>query len=280
VIFIDPAKVAELVDPEWIAEAQRITDELREAEATRRATIIEERASHWRALKPVLAQVSHSKCWYCESLDIRSDNAVDHFRPKGRLAEDPDHGGYWWLSFTADNYRYSCMFCNSRRRDIERGTVGGKADRFPLVDDAVRASRPSDNLSAERPLLLDPCRVGDVVLLWFDDAGNTTTNPEHDRAPIRARTETSREVYHLDHGDIVLQRRRVYRDVTILAKRIDAAFAAWEGADPDARELFEELLRQLRRRVQADAEYSAVARCAVRGLRVSSGAAQALLQVL
>ena len=40
-------------------------------------------ATVWRALKSKLADLLHDKCWYCECSVTRSDNAVDHFRPKG-----------------------------------------------------------------------------------------------------------------------------------------------------------------------------------------------------
>lgn len=278
-IYVDLGKVD--VSGEWLAEATRLTHALMDASAEDRPTIIGQHEGVWRDLKRVLALVSHGKCWYCESLQNRSDNAVDHYRPKGRLAEDTAHGGYWWLSFNVENYRFSCTFCNSRRRDVERSTAGGKQDHFPVIDEQARARAPSDSLAAEQPLLLDPCRVGDVVLLWFDDGGQATVHPayEGDVAAV-ARIAASRDIYHLDHGDIVRDRRRVYRDVTRLVKRADNAFAAMTGSDPHARELFEDLLRQLKQRTNDESEYAAVARCAVRGLKVSSGAVQALIESL
>lgn len=39
----------------------------------------------WRELKDNLAVLLNDKCWYCESIIDRSDNAVDHFRPKNRV---------------------------------------------------------------------------------------------------------------------------------------------------------------------------------------------------
>lgn len=41
----------------------------------------------WRDLKDGLANLLHDKCWYCETAVDRSDNAVDHFRPKGRVSD-------------------------------------------------------------------------------------------------------------------------------------------------------------------------------------------------
>lgn len=95
----------------------------------------------WRDLKDGLAALLHDKCWYCETPMDRSDNAVDHFRPKNRVADAANpHAGYRWLAFDESNFRYACTYCNSRRIDQEGGTAGGKADRFPLVNEAQRGT--------------------------------------------------------------------------------------------------------------------------------------------
>lgn len=41
----------------------------------------------WRELKDGLASLLHDKCWYCETHVDRSDNAVDHFRPKNCVSD-------------------------------------------------------------------------------------------------------------------------------------------------------------------------------------------------
>src|ERR1700684_3476119 len=67
----------------------------------------------WRELKDGLADLSNDKCWYCEMPVPRSDNAVDHFRPKGRMGDAAnEHNGYRWLAFERSNFRYACTFCN------------------------------------------------------------------------------------------------------------------------------------------------------------------------
>ena len=122
-------------------------------------------SSVWRELKPGLATLLHYKCWYCESPVDRSDNAVDHFRPKNRVRDtDRLHTGYRWLAFDKGNFRYACTYCNSRRKDVEGGTTGGKADHFPLIDEFQRvyAVGPVDQ---EQPLLLDPCKLFEWRLL-------------------------------------------------------------------------------------------------------------------
>src|SRR5262245_27764752 len=125
----------------------------------------------WTSLKEVLRDLSHGKCWYCESVDPRSDNAVDHYRPKGNVKDsDPPHDGYWWLAFDRDNYRFSCTYCNSIRNSDK--TSGGKQDYFPLWEESKRARSADDDLDDELPLLLDPTNPADVGLIAFAEDGS------------------------------------------------------------------------------------------------------------
>ena len=93
----------------------------------------------WRELKDRLGELLHDKCWFCETQIDRSDNAVDHFRPKKAVSGTANpHAGYRWLAFALENFRYSCTYCNSRRVDQIGGTAGGKANLFPLVNETKR----------------------------------------------------------------------------------------------------------------------------------------------
>jgi hypothetical protein len=152
----------------------------------------------WRELKDPLADLLNDKCWYCEVPVTRSDNAVDHFRPKGRVSDATNqHSGYRWLAFDHSNFRYSCTFCNSRRKDVEGGTTGGKSDRFPLLEEVQRVYTKG-SVAAERPILLDPCAFGDWRLLGCRKENGTpcaaSNEPEQ-----RNRAESSIEIYHLHH---------------------------------------------------------------------------------
>ena len=118
----------------------------------------------WRDLAPFLAKLhKQPKCWYSESLNTGSDKDVDHFRPKGRVDEDSDHEGYWWLAFDWRNYRYSCQWCNQRRVDKRNSTEGGKWDHFPVFG-TFRAKKESDNFQMEDIYLLDPIDPDDCKL--------------------------------------------------------------------------------------------------------------------
>ena len=64
----------------WDARAEKA-----KAAAANDLDKINKRSKIWRDLKNALADLSHDKCWYCEVKQERSDNAVDHFRPKIQL---------------------------------------------------------------------------------------------------------------------------------------------------------------------------------------------------
>jgi uncharacterized protein (TIGR02646 family) len=115
-------------------------------------------------LRVALEKLFHNKCAYCESHGLAGFPwDVEHYRPKGRVAEDSTHDGYYWLAYTWTNLYPSCVFCNQSRRDNPTfddpasGAAAGKVDQFPLDPAASRARQPADNIAGEGRLLLDPC---------------------------------------------------------------------------------------------------------------------------
>jgi hypothetical protein len=160
----------------------------------------------WTGLKSNFSTLSDKRCWICEAPAARSDNAIDHFRPKNRVAEAlKEPSGYKWLAFDYRNFRYICTFCNSRRCDVIGGTAGGKADHFPLRDEAVRAYLETDDLDDEEPMLLDPCEEADWKLLGCSvESGHpvAATDDPHDKE----RVNISIDLYHL-HQDALKKMR-------------------------------------------------------------------------
>ena len=125
-----------------------------------------------------LEQLFHDKCAYCEcKMTATADWDVEHFRPKGRVAEREDHPGYYWLTYEWDNLYPSCKFCNQRRKDRPRWNdrmelpAQGKFDQFPLLDESTRAMKPSDDVYAEHTLLIDPCFDEPEDYLGYDPTG-------------------------------------------------------------------------------------------------------------
>ena len=162
--YTDIRKVA--LPDGWEAQAEEARNAVKAIAPEGRPEAISKRSGLWAALKQPLADVSHEKCWYCETRRVRDDCAVDHFRPKSARSSD-NHNGYWWLAFDYRNFRFSCKYCNEVRIDPETSRRGGKGSSFPLLEGGIRATGPDDNLEVERCALLDPSREGDAQLLGF-----------------------------------------------------------------------------------------------------------------
>ncbi len=210
----------------------------------------------WRSLASNLAALCNNKCWYSESTNPTSDKNVDHFRPKSRVAEDPDHEGYWWKAFDWRNYRYASQWCNQRRVDDEGRTSGGKSDRFPLQTGSFRAQQEADDINQEDAMLLDPVDPDDWKLLTFRPDGYPTPakengTPEYERGAI------SIEVYHLNHNELVNDRRllagevqRTIEDMETLRPQI---------SHPGACRLYKRQQKELLRFIHPNTPYSAAA---------------------
>ncbi|MEI7911944.1 MAG: hypothetical protein WCK77_20120 [Verrucomicrobiota bacterium] len=210
----------------------------------------------WGDLAVPLRALSKEKCWYSESRNPASDKNVDHFRPKNRVQEDPDHEGYWWLAFEKNNYRLSSQWCNQRRNDKVSKTSGGKSDHFPLRPGSFRACLEADDCEQEEIELLDPIDPEDWKLLTFRPDGHPTParpagTPEHDRA------ETTIVVYHLHCKELVDERRPLAGRIQRLVQNMERLLP--RIADLKMRVLYKEEQKELLRAIHKDAEYSAAA---------------------
>jgi uncharacterized protein (TIGR02646 family) len=130
---------------------------------------------HHDHVHAALERLCDRKCAYCEAPAPASASwDVEHYRPKGRVAERPDHPGYYWLTYAWENLLLACEPCNRRRRDRptweegQPGSTSGKADRFPLANEATRAMAPADDLALEARLLLDPTQDEPEAHITFD----------------------------------------------------------------------------------------------------------------
>jgi len=257
-------------EKDWFKKAKYLIDQVEKTDPKNRAKIINKTSSQklWKELKPYFEKASNKKCWYCESRQSRSDKSVDHFRPKGAVRDDTlGHAGYWWLAFEPDNYRYSCTFCNSRRKSEE--TEGGKWDFFPLEDDSKRLKEGSKNYSGEGALLIDPCNSNEPGWLWFNESGAVTSKYPKDEKPGRyRRVMKSIELYHLDHPDLIEERLIIAERMSDL---IDEGEELEKACDADintgaAGEL-KKIKEQLAKFIEHDAEYSACAKSILLGHR-------------
>lgn len=152
------------------------------------------------------------------SKEDRSDNPIDHFRPKNKVVECDGHPGYWWLAFDWRNYRFTCTYCNSRRVNIE--TAGAKHDHFPLLQPAIWDMCETD-CNNEKPTLLDPCDIDDCSLLTFNinDYASVITDDETLEEYIRA--VRSIELYHLNYNPTKRARKIIYFKIRKLVTDIN-----------------------------------------------------------
>jgi len=262
------------IPADWMAKAAEADAAAAGSTADERAKVINAHSAVWSALKETLLGLSGGKCWYCESIDSRSDNAVDHFRPKNHVKEcpDKDNEGYWWLAFNWENYRFSCTFCNSARRSAT--TAGGKQDRFPLVDETKRARKKGDPLVDENPILIDPAEPADCVLLTFDEDGAPASVYSKEEDPdTYERVTQSIEIYHLDHPTIVARRAALIHKVLWALTKADELMRAKNTV------AYKEKVKEITPALDPRAEYSMVARAGIVARRATSATAEKLARL-
>jgi len=230
----------------------------------------------WGELKPLLEELSFGKCWYCESDEKRSHLAVDHFRPKGAVAELNTHPGYWWLAFSYDNYRFACTYCNSPLRGEEAGETLGKGTHFPLIDETRRAFRPQDT-NQESPCLLDPVLAFDPPLLWFMNDGQATPLYAAEKSPLWfQRADTSIRVYNLNQAKLADARSLVALEIKHQVQRGEKYLDDATAGAPAALDHFQEVFRIVGNLIGPEAEYSAAARAFLATYRDKEWVVQAL----
>ena len=257
--FIDNRQL--VTTPEW---DQRASDALADVDAGR--CKVNDRSQVWRDQKDALAVLSSDKCWYCEAKQERSDDAVDHFRPKNRVAEATNpHSGYIWLAFNKNNYRYSCTFCNSKRKNPDTGVTQGKGDSFPLIDEANRGYVPGAEAN-EDPALLDPCNAMDPGCIDFRANGEPC--PKYQDGSFRQlKADSSIDKYHLDHPDANEERRNLAIELDSWIDEADGLYAELNNTTQAVKNAFSGRCRDIINAMGAKAKYSAFARRIVAGRR-------------
>ena len=246
----------------WKQRADKIKGKiLLEKNPAKRAELINNNSTLWAEIKNELSKISNHKCWYTESRQIGTDVDVDHYRPKNRVAElsknEPQHHGYWWLAFELSNYRYSCIIANRQRRDVETDIVGGKADSFPIRDEACRAWDENADLDNEQPILLDPCKLSDVRLLTFKEDGEAMPRESFDDKPtLFKRAATSIHLYSLNHTDFVRERLKLRDNLIKLIRDAKKYYKKLETGDAVHEHAYEQTIIKIREAVDKDSEFS------------------------
>lgn len=201
-----------------------------------------------------LDRIFWGKCAYCEaSYQAVSARNVDHYRPKGAVAEDPSHPGYWWLAAEWANLLPSCLACNQRRQQVQYqpgmtltqleqelqvapSATYGKGESFPTANGNWVMTEGGDLLT-EAPLLIDPCtRDPAAHLEWsFDfDASQNIWEADPLIPFLRGRLtnagsrddygETSIAIYGLNRAGLIKDRMATLRNMQLASVSIvDAA---------------------------------------------------------
>lgn len=241
-------------DPEWIATANKLLEDLKAApNSEARKKIIDSNSKVWGNLKEWLLTLSDQKCWFSEAKDCFSHWDVEHFRPK-KSAKDLDgteHDGYWWLAFDWRNFRI-CGNAGNRKK----GTF------FPLREGCVRVTAPDDDLRFEDPLLLDPADDHDPTLLSFNVEGRAIPSPHIHDEWEQLRVTSSVDRYNLDFPPLMNKRKVVWQDCWQHIQGYLEELGKYHKDKNNviARDKLREKAGDIRKMLKADQECSAVAR--------------------
>jgi hypothetical protein len=250
-----------------------------------------------------LEKLFHDKCAYCETVFAASAPVdVEHYRPKGAVAEASTHGGYWWLAADWDNLLPSCIDCNRKRGQIlvtlstslavlaaarsPNMIQAGKKDSFPIRPTGVRALADARTFADEQPLLIDACRDDPSQSLAY------SFRPGHLAGIIvptgsveqQERGAVSIQVYGLNRLKLVQDRTRVLRRLEFLGEMaIDLAASISGLTDPavanllrgtsaenvgsNLRLLQDRTLDEMKSFAAEDAPYSSMARAWLRDFK-------------
>lgn len=183
----------------------------------------------------------HGKCAYCES-SIRSVQPTDieHYRPKGRVAECPGHPGYWWLAADWDNLLASCIDCNRRRyhnahqlaHDPLDDEVGGqfklgKGESFPILGGKHALTELEDH-DAEDAALIDPTRRDPSAhLTWLRENGLSLVGPRVHEGNLDPYGRHTYRIFGLNRQGLVEERTarslEVRAQIVFIEKILDNA---------------------------------------------------------
>lgn len=204
------------------------------------------------ALIDALVAASRGKCAYCETPLSQASPTINAFRPYAGVEESSgeylgDH--YWPLAFAWDNYRASCHVCARH-----------KSARFPLAGPRAPAEATIEALSAEQPLLIDPCSDEPDEHLAFEPDGQVLGRTDRGRATI--------EILALNRQELVAGRAAELR-------RFEAAIAADPSSAAgllDAAQPFAAIKRQLQVHRSTSTSARAGVRASVKSARVAQQA--------
>lgn len=233
--------------------------------------------SLWSYFRQEFEIIVGKKCWYSESVNIGSNNPIDHFRPKSNTVkaltekyikldasfwgqiDARRRPGYQFLEFEFSNYRYSCYIVNtSNKRETHDNTTKGKSNFFPLKHGSPLGTNTVD-IVHENICLIDPCNINEPGFLTFNETGYITPHVSLlNTSWDYCRVLVSIEVYHL-HYDSFREKRLELWDYC--KERIELANAIYIKPQRTLQEdaSFLDYIKELRKKINKISEFSAVA---------------------
>ena len=150
----------------------------------------------------------------------------------------------------------SCQHCNQQRFDrpewgqSRQRPAAGKKDHFPLSDESIRAKTPSDDLSLECHLLIDPCHEFPEDYFVYDLTGELLALKDNERGVMTI------QVLHLSRSRL---RKRRFRRLHEFLRALKGLSLIEEGLERDevAFDLIQDFLAN-------GAEYAGLLRYVVR----------------
>jgi uncharacterized protein (TIGR02646 family) len=183
-----------------------------------------------------LDELFANKCAYCE-YQLGDSMEVEHFRPKGRVDDEPTHRGYWWLALQWENLLPSCAGCNQRRfqhlvtvttteadyaalQGRKARKTAGKGNHFPIS--GVRAFSPTHSLPDEDHDILDPT-VDDPhqYLTWSTNTTFSIALPSKTDPAFARRALATINVFALNRIKLVQLRTGLLRELHLRAVEIE-----------------------------------------------------------
>jgi uncharacterized protein (TIGR02646 family) len=248
-------------------------------------------------IKQALEKLFHGKCAYCETFYSASAPVdVEHYRPKGAVAELKEHPGYWWVAMDWENLLPSCIDCNRKRKQKFPSTAtsleelwkfgkdarnfeadqSGKKDSFPVASTGTWLVNEESDFGREPALLINPCKDRPEHYLAYNVAmvGRPAIVHSLDGNGKDSRGNASIHIYGLNRLGLVQERTRVLRqlefiadiviEVTEIADKVEALPAAQKVGIQQVpgrlRMLRERMLDELKAMTEPRAPYSAMAR--------------------
>jgi uncharacterized protein (TIGR02646 family) len=226
-------------------------------------------------VKAALRMLANGNCAYCESkIGAVGAREVEHYRPKGGINGLPTHPGYWWLAHDWENLLPTCRDCNKslRQHIVSTGMTKaqvldllskrpaksyGKANHFDIR--GKRAITSTCSLTAEDPLLIDPCkRDPSNDLRWDFTHELTLIEPALGHGGPSPYGLYTIRTCALNRAELVLDRIPVLLPMKTLKAHILNRLNRWGGAASELQDILEEV-KVLASHAEPDQPYAGMA---------------------